>query len=108
MIRAMRPLVIAANWKMHTTPADAGELATAIARRTRDPDVVRVICPPFVCLAAVRDALVLAGDDDVAVGGDGQVADAMLGGRITVRSQEGRGSSFVVELPVGDDFGVNG
>jgi triosephosphate isomerase len=66
MIRAMspeprsiapRPVVIAGNWKMHTTPADAGELARTIGSRTRVAGVVRVICPPFVCLAAVRDAL---------------------------------------------------
>ena len=31
MIPAMRPVIIAANWKMHTTPADAGELARTIA-----------------------------------------------------------------------------
>jgi triosephosphate isomerase len=65
MIRAMRPIVVAANWKMNTTPADAADLARTIAARTREPDVERVICPPFVCLAAVRDAL--AGED-VAVG----------------------------------------
>ena len=65
MIRAMRPVIIAANWKMNTTPADAGELATTIAGRTREPSVVRVVCPPFVCLAAVGAAL--AGED-VAVG----------------------------------------
>jgi triosephosphate isomerase (TIM) len=65
MIRTMRPVVIAANWKMNTTPADAGELAATIASRTRVPGVTRVICPPFVCLAAVRDAL--AGEE-VAVG----------------------------------------
>jgi triosephosphate isomerase len=53
----MRPVVIAANWKMNTTPADAGELAREIAGRTRESDVVRVICPPYVCLPAVRDAL---------------------------------------------------
>jgi triosephosphate isomerase len=63
----MRPVIIAANWKMHTTPADAGELARTIASRTREPDVTRVICPPFVCLAAVRDALADA-DPPVAVG----------------------------------------
>jgi len=57
MIPAMRPVVIAGNWKMHTTPSDAGELATTIARRTSEPGVVRVFCPPFVCLPAVRDAL---------------------------------------------------
>ncbi|MEO5703568.1 MAG: triose-phosphate isomerase [Candidatus Limnocylindrales bacterium] len=53
----MRPVIVAGNWKMHTTPADAGELAATIARRTNDPNVVRVLCPPFVCLQAVRDAL---------------------------------------------------
>ncbi|MGH2512976.1 MAG: triose-phosphate isomerase family protein, partial [Candidatus Limnocylindrales bacterium] len=53
----MRPVVIAANWKMHTTPAEAAALATLLAGRTNVPDVERVICPPFVCLAAVRDAL---------------------------------------------------
>ncbi|HET8785926.1 MAG TPA: triose-phosphate isomerase [Candidatus Limnocylindrales bacterium] len=63
----MREVVIAGNWKMHTTPADAGELARTIAARTREAGVTRVICPPFVCLPAVRDAL--ADDDhDVAVG----------------------------------------
>jgi triosephosphate isomerase (TIM) len=61
----MRPVIVAANWKMHTTPGDAGELARTIAARTAEPDVVRVICPPYVCLAAVRDAI--AGED-IAVG----------------------------------------
>jgi len=63
----MRPVVIAANWKMNTTPADAGELATTIAGRTRVQGVTRVICPPFVSLAVVRDALA-ATDPGVAVG----------------------------------------
>ena len=67
MIPAMRDVIVAANWKMNTTPADAGELARTIASRTREPGVIRVICPPFVCLAAVRDALA-EGDPDVAVG----------------------------------------
>ncbi len=63
----MRDVIIAANWKMHTTPSDAGELARTIASRTREPGVIRVICPPFVCLEAVRTALA-ASDPDVAVG----------------------------------------
>lgn len=61
----MRPIVIAANWKMNTTPAEAGELARTIARRTRQPGVTRVICPPFVSLGAVRDGL---SGEEVAVG----------------------------------------
>lgn len=63
----MRDVVVAANWKMHTTPADAGELARTIASRTREPGVTRVICPPFVCLAAVGAALAVD-DPDVAIG----------------------------------------
>ena len=87
----MRPVVVAGNWKMHTTPADAGELARTIASRTRIPGVTRVLCPPFVCLAAVRDAL--AGED-VAVGAQdvhheragaytGDIAAQMLDGLAT-------------------------
>ncbi len=89
----MREVVIAANWKMHTTPADAGELARTIASRTREPGVTRVICPPFVCLAPVRDALA-EDDPDVAVGAQdvhhelagaytGEVAAPMLAGLAT-------------------------
>ncbi len=89
----MREVVIAANWKMHTTPSDAGELARTIAARTREPGVTRVICPPFVCLAAVGAALAVA-DPDVAVGAQnvhhelagaytGEVSAPMLGGLAT-------------------------
>ena len=63
----MREVVVAANWKMHTTPADAGDLARTIASRTREAGVTRVICPPYLCLAAVGTVLAEA-DPDVAVG----------------------------------------
>jgi triosephosphate isomerase len=65
MIPPMRPVIIAANWKMHTVPADAGDLARTIAGRIDAPDVLRVICPPFVALATVRAALAGTG---IAVG----------------------------------------
>jgi triosephosphate isomerase len=74
MIRAMRPVIVAGNWKMHTTPADAGELARTIGARTRVDGVTRVLCPPFVCLAAGRDAL--AGPDVVASDGRGVAVGA--------------------------------
>jgi triosephosphate isomerase (TIM) len=87
----MRPIVIAANWKMNTTPADAAELARTIASRTREPGVTRVICPPYVSLAAVRDAL---DGEDVGVGAQnvhhelagaytGEVSVPMLAGLAT-------------------------
>ncbi len=90
MISAMRDVIVAANWKMHTTPVDAGELARTIASRTRVAGVTRVICPPFVCLGTVRDAL-RESDPDVGVGAQtlhhesqgaytGETSAAMLGG----------------------------
>ncbi len=93
MIPGMRDVIVAANWKMHTTPSDAGELARTIAERTRVPGVTRVICPPFVCLAAVRQALGEA-DPSVAVGAQtihhelqgaytGETAAPMLAGLAT-------------------------
>ena len=89
----MRDVIVAANWKMHTTPADAGDLAATLAARTRVPGVTRVICPPYVCLAAVRDALAAA-DPAVAVGAQnvhhelagaytGEIAAPMLVGLAT-------------------------
>ena len=76
----MRPVVIAANWKMNTTPSDAGELAATIAGRTRVQGVTRVICPPFVALAAVRDALA---DTDPGVGVGAQDVHHELAGAYT-------------------------
>jgi triosephosphate isomerase len=63
----MRDVIVAANWKMHTTPADAGDLARTIAARTRVAGVIRVLCPPFVSLGVVRDAMAES-DPDVAIG----------------------------------------
>jgi triosephosphate isomerase len=87
----MRPIVVAGNWKMHTTTADSGQLASLIASRTNDPDVVRVLCPPYVCLVPVRDADAGTG---VAVGAQnvhhelagaytGEISAAMLTGLAT-------------------------
>ena len=67
MIPAMRDVIVAGNWKMHTTPADAGDLARTIAARTRVAGVTRIFCPPFVSLAVVRDALAET-DPDVGIG----------------------------------------
>lgn len=64
-VSAPRPVIIAGNWKMNTLPADAGELAAAIERQTREPTVLRVICAPYVCLEPVRRALL---GSDVSVG----------------------------------------
>ncbi len=62
---AARPVIIAANWKMNTTPLDASLLANDIAAATEVDGVTRVICPPVVSLEAVARAL---RDTNVAVG----------------------------------------
>jgi triosephosphate isomerase len=91
MRETARPVVIAGNWKMNTTPAEAGQLAADIAAATQVDGVVRVLCPPFVCLAAVGEAL--AGTD-VAVGAQnvhaeragaftGEISAQMLAGLAT-------------------------
>ncbi len=49
-----RPRLVAGNWKMHTIPSFAQELASAIARYASEfPPVEVVLCPPFTSLAAV-------------------------------------------------------
>ena len=87
----MRPHIIAANWKMNTTPADAGDLAATIAAVTRSPGVVRVICPPYLSLAAVRDAVAGEGIDvgaqnvhhELAGAYTGEISAPMLAGLAT-------------------------
>src|SRR6187402_262199 len=60
-----RPVIVAGNWKMNTTPLDAALLANDIAAATEVEGVIRVICPPFVALQVVSTALA---DTDVQVG----------------------------------------
>ena len=62
---APRPVIVAGNWKMNTTPLDAAMLANDIAAATEVPGVTRVICPPYLSLQAVAQALA---DSDVSVG----------------------------------------
>jgi triosephosphate isomerase len=57
----VRPVIVAGNWKMHTTPHDAAALARSIARLIDEPSVTRVICPPFVSLAPVGAELAGSG-----------------------------------------------
>lgn len=57
MTTVARPVFVVANWKMHTTPSEAADLAVTIAAATSDDAVGRVICPPFVALAAVAAAV---------------------------------------------------
>ena len=52
----MRKPIIAGNWKMNKTPAEAKELINALKPLVADAEADVVVCPPFVCLAAAVEA----------------------------------------------------
>ena len=56
MNKALRKAVIAGNWKMNKTPAEAKELIAAIAPLVKDATVDVVACTPFVDLSAAQEA----------------------------------------------------
>jgi triosephosphate isomerase len=54
----MRKPILAGNWKMHKSPAEAVEFVRAISPLvTRYGQVETVVCPPFIALPAVAEAL---------------------------------------------------
>ena len=53
----MRKKIIAGNWKMNMTPAKAVELVNSLKNEINTTDVDVVLCPPYVCLPAVLDAV---------------------------------------------------
>lgn len=54
----MRKPILAGNWKMNKTPAEAVEFVRALSPLvTRYPQVETVVCPPFLALHAVAEAL---------------------------------------------------
>jgi triosephosphate isomerase (TIM) len=62
----MRTPMIAGNWKMNTTVTEAVQLVKEIRPElTKILNIEKVVCPPFISLAPVRDAL---SDGDIRVG----------------------------------------
>jgi triosephosphate isomerase len=54
----MRKPILAGNWKMNKTPAEAVEFVRQLAALVAAyPEVETVVCPPFVALAGVAEAL---------------------------------------------------
>jgi triosephosphate isomerase len=87
-----RKPIVAGNWKMNTTIAEGLALVDAMLPRLQGfASVERIVCPPFVSLAAVADRL---GGTDIAVGAQnvhpepkgaftGEIAPGMLEGLAT-------------------------
>ncbi len=53
----MRKPIIAGNWKMNKTLKEALEMVEELMPMVKDARCEVVICPPFVCLAQVADAV---------------------------------------------------
>lgn len=56
MNRRYRKTIIAGNWKMNKTPAEARELISAIAPLVKDAGCEVIACTPFVDLTAAQEA----------------------------------------------------
>lgn len=108
----MRPVIITANWKMNTTPADAGPLAADIAKATDVAGVTRIICPPYTNLVTVKDALsgtgVAVGAQNVHAEGKGaytgEISASMLDGLVSwciIGHSERRRDQFESDATIG-------
>jgi len=54
----MRTPIVAGNWKMYKTIAEAAELTRGVRQAVADLKGIEVVlCPPFTALAAVREAI---------------------------------------------------
>jgi triosephosphate isomerase len=54
----MRTPIIAGNWKMNTTVAEAAELVKAVKEKLHSiAGVEKVLCPPFVSLTTVKELI---------------------------------------------------
>ena len=53
----MRTPIIAGNWKMNNGPKAAVQLVKDLAPLVKDAKIDVVVCPTFVCLSAVKEAV---------------------------------------------------
>ncbi len=56
MNKALRPAVIAGNWKMNKTPAEAAALINEMKPLVKDADCKVVLCVPFIDIPAAVEA----------------------------------------------------
>ena len=56
MNKAVRKAIIAGNWKMNKTPAEAKELLTQITPLVKDADCDVIACVPYVDLQTALEA----------------------------------------------------
>ena len=58
----MRTPLVAGNWKMNKTVAEARELVSTMSAKLREiPNVEKVLCPPFIAIPALAEMLAGSG-----------------------------------------------
>ena len=67
MNKNLRKAVIAGNWKMNKTPAEAKELISAIAPLVKDAGCDVIACTPYVDLCSAQEA---AGGTNIQIGAE--------------------------------------
>ncbi len=91
----MRRPFVAGNWKMNTDSQGAVDLAQGIAAQVKDEQVTVAVCPPFVYLQAVAQAVsgspVAVGSQDVYFEGHGAYT-----GEISTDMLKDVGSTYVL------------
>ena len=76
----MRTPMLAANWKMHKTVAEATAFTTAFLPLVAGVDDAEIVlAPPFTALAAVAASLVGERFLDWYLGASGRVLDRLVG-----------------------------
>jgi triosephosphate isomerase len=61
---SMRTPLVAGNWKMNKTVAEARELVSTMSAKLREiPNVEKVLCPPFIAIPPLADMLKDSGID---------------------------------------------
>jgi triosephosphate isomerase len=56
-VNVMRKAIIAGNWKMNKTPEEAVKMVEELKPLVKDATCDVVVCPTFVCLDAVKQAV---------------------------------------------------
>jgi triosephosphate isomerase len=93
---AMREKIVAGNWKMNTTLAEAIALTTALRDQLNEDDTAKmIICPPFPWLVPVRTALT---DVAISIGAQNcsEQRKGAFTGEVSASMLESAGAEYVI------------
>ncbi|MBN8697010.1 MAG: triose-phosphate isomerase [Bacteroidetes bacterium] len=92
----MRRKIVAGNWKMNKELAPGMELVTEIVASNTAQDVLKIIAPPFIHLAAVADKIKGKSDFAVAAQNCHQAENGAFTGEISAGMIASCGANYVI------------